>query len=174
MVSERGLDDRSKLDRTVNATLSQNLRAGETVRVIIHGLIGSAFVGTDRRLFVFRKQLWNLKTASWGYETITGVAMDLPMMGRRFVEVHAAGEHSDLTKMQIGGGSGDSDRAKQGIAVLRQLIADYEQRSTQRPPLQQASASIVEQLRELAGLRDAAIITASEFEAKKAELLQRM
>jgi hypothetical protein len=146
----------------------------ETVRVIIQGLIGSAFVGTDRRLFVFRKQLWNMKTASWGYESITGVAMDFPTMGRRFVEVHAAGEHSDLTTMQISGSNGAADRAKEGIALLRQLIAEYRQRSAQRASLHPSDPSAAQRLRELAGLRDAGIITGAEFEAKKKELLQRM
>jgi len=41
-------------------------------------------------------------------------------------------------------------------------------------PAGDATASIVEQIKQLAGLRDAGAITADEFEAKKSELLKRI
>lgn len=42
------------------------------------------------------------------------------------------------------------------------------------PPAADATSSIVDQIKQLAGLRDAGAITADEFEAKKAELLKRI
>jgi hypothetical protein len=42
------------------------------------------------------------------------------------------------------------------------------------PPASSSNPSIPEQLEQLAGLRDRGVISAAEFEAKKAQLLERM
>jgi hypothetical protein len=42
------------------------------------------------------------------------------------------------------------------------------------PPATSSNPSIPEQLEQLAGLRDRGVISAAEFEAKKAQLLERM
>jgi hypothetical protein len=42
------------------------------------------------------------------------------------------------------------------------------------PPAASGSLSVAEQIQQLAGLRDSGAITAAEYEAKKAQLLERM
>ena len=53
--------------------------------------------------------------------------------------------------------------------MLRRLIADQQHGS--HAPAAPVAASPLDQLRQLAGLRDAGIVTQAEFDAKKADLL---
>ena len=61
--------------------------------------------------------------------------------------------------------------------IYRQMEASARKRASwsQAPPAQAApAASIPDQIHQLAELRDRGVITAAEFEAKKAQLLERM
>ncbi len=53
-------------------------------------------------------------------------------------------------------------------------VVDGRRRAAQRPRRAAAPPSVPEQLNQLAELRDRGVITAAEFEAKKAQLLDRM
>lgn len=82
------------------------------------------------------------------------------------VTIESTGGH---TIVAHGLKKGEADEAK---GLLDRLISGARSRSAEGPP--PPAVDIPEQLRKLAELRDAGVLTAEEFEAKKAELLARM
>lgn len=76
-----GPEDRSQLSGAANHELDQNLLPGEGVKVIIRGVGGSAMIGTDRRVFVFKKgfmagSMFGSKVSSFDYRNLTGVHLE--------------------------------------------------------------------------------------------------
>lgn len=54
---------------------------GERVEVVVRGVHGQLMIGTDRRVFVYKKgftagALLGKKVASWDYRNISGIQMD--------------------------------------------------------------------------------------------------
>ena len=66
------------------------------------------------------------------------------------------------------------EQAKAGVALLRQLIAEAQRPAYSSVPPAPAPLDVPDQIRKLGELRDAGLLTAAEFESKKAELLARM
>jgi hypothetical protein len=183
MPKEWSLDDREQLHKEANKLLDENLAPGEPVLVIIRGERNSAIIGTDRRVFVFKKGFMSgsafaRKLSTWDYRNITGVQVETGIMYGS-AAIQAAG-------IQVGEISHDNaakaphavplmrdhfNQAKAGGAALRQHIAAHQSAPAAAPP---AAPDAMDQLRKLSELRDAGILTDSEFEAKKAELLARM
>lgn len=181
------LDDRDQLHKDANKALDENLMPGEGVRVIIRGSYDSALIATDRRVFVFKKGIFSgaamaKKLSSWDYRNITGIQIETGMVSGT-VALQAAG--AVAVDASFWGGDSNSamkaanaialvrdhfDQAKLGVAGIRQLIAANQA----GPTSVTAAPDIPDQLRKLAELRDAGIVTAAEFDAKKAELLSRL
>ena len=174
------LDDRQQLHRDANAALEQNLMPGETVRVIIRGNYDSAMIGTDRRVFVFKKGFLSgagmgSKLSSWDYRNLGGIQLETGMLSGTValqgpgIESKDASSGGDANKSPhaLGLANPHFDPARRGVAVLRSLIAESQ---ATRP----AAPDAAEQLRKLGELHGAGILTDAEFEAKKAELLARL
>lgn len=177
------LDDRAQLHKEANALLDENLAPDESVVVIIRGEWNSAIIGTDRRVFVFKKGFMSgsafaRKLSTWDYRNITGVQVETGMITGS-AAIQAAGipaeqiSHDNAAKAPhaVPLMREHFAQAKAGAAVLRQQIAVH-----QAGPSATAAAEpdITDQLRKLAELHDARILTDAEFDAKKAELLSRM
>jgi hypothetical protein len=142
------------------------------------------------------------KLASFAYESIVGVELHGGALTGAVV-IHVPGAASVSTSYWQNA-KDDAHKAynaipisrpyaeaQEGVSVLRALIADHSSRRhpTAQPapdadvqPSPEATAiaaqvaqpDVFDQLRKLAELRDAGIVTAEEFDAKKTELLSRL
>ncbi len=167
------LHDRAQLHKGANRVLDQNLAPDETVRVIIRGIQDSAFIGTERRLFVFKKVLWDQKMSTWDYSGISGVEyQDKGPLMPAFVRANAVGtdekrSYASDNALQIS--FLDKTSAATGVAELRRLIQSATATVTPSPA---ASADYIDEIKRLAALMEAGILSVEEFEAKKRRLLE--
>jgi len=186
------LADRSKLHRKANEALDQNLTPGESVEVVILGPSNQAIIGTNRRVFVYKKGFmagasFGSEITSWDYRNLNGIQIHTGMMSGAIV-IQAPGQSGTRTSYWS---NTDSDPykapnaipinrpwepAQRGVARLRQLI-DAALRLAPDPvsySTRQGVGDPIEQLKQLGELRDAGIVTPQEFEQKKAEMLRRL
>ena len=49
------INDRTRLHRKANEVLDQNLAPGEQIEVVVTGPSNQAAIGTDRRVFIYKK-----------------------------------------------------------------------------------------------------------------------
>jgi len=183
------LDDRKMLHKDANKALDENLLPGEAVRVIVPGDHDSALIGTDRRVFVFKKGLvsgaaFGRKLASWDHANVTGVQLETGVASGVALVQAPGVEATDVSAWGRGPSSAlkaphavvlsarDFELARRGVAELRRLIAEYQGPSSGHGAA--GGPTVLDQLRQLGELRDAGVVTADEFEAKKAELLARL
>jgi Short C-terminal domain len=182
--------DRSRLHRKANEALDQNLAPGEEVQVIITGPSAQAIVGTDRRVFVYKKGFmagasFGSELTSWDYRNLVGVQLHTGMMSGAVV-LQAPGQTGTRTSVWQQGDSDPYkapnaipinrpyDQAEAGVARLRQLVhaAQDGRRATPAAPAPAAS-SLVDEIKRLADLHAAGALTDEEFAAFKAQLLRR-
>jgi Domain of unknown function (DUF4429) len=83
--TNRFLTDRSKLHSELNRELDVNLSPGETVEVIISGPSNQTVIGTDRRVFIYKKGFmagaaFGFEMTSWDYRNLNGVQLHTGMM----------------------------------------------------------------------------------------------
>ncbi|MEV3925918.1 SHOCT domain-containing protein [Actinomadura coerulea] len=187
-IAPESLTERSRLHRKANEVLDQNLSPGETVQVIITGANSQAIIGTDRRVFVYKKGIFagasfGAEITSWDYRGVVGVQIHTGMMTGAVI-VQAPGQ-SGVRTSSWKAGEGDPykapnaipivrpwDQAQVGVARLRQLIEEAHQstegsegRSAARP------STIADELKKLADLRDAGALSEEEFLSLKAKVL---
>jgi hypothetical protein len=166
------LDDRAQLHKSAVASLDATLDPDESVRVIIRGIQDSAFIGTDRRLFVFKKTLWNEKMSSWDYRSVGGVEFDdKGPLFPGYVRVNAIGSdnrraHASDNALQIA--FSEKKAAAAGTAELRRLISAYRAPTTSA---QTTPADPLDQIKKAADLRDAGVLSEEEFQETKRRLL---
>jgi hypothetical protein len=182
--------DRNRLHKKANEALDQNLAPGESVQVVITGPSNQAIVGTERRVFVYKKGFmagasFGSELTTFDYRNLVGVQLHTGMMTGAVV-VQAPGQSGTRTNTWKQG-DGDPykapnaiplsrpyDQAEEGVAVLRRLIdaAQHHQVAQPPPPAHAAGpVSLVAELERLAGLRQAGFITDVEFSAFKAQLM---
>ena len=178
------------LHKKAQQALKQNLAEGEEVLAVVHGQSGWAMIGTDRRVFVFKKgisagAMFGTKFTSFDYRNVGGVELKKGMMaGHAVLDVAGAPtlEHNK-ERMKAANAialSRPYDSAETEIARLRKLITDWHDRdsaSTSAPVTSTGAGSeedIMAKIQQLGELRDRGLVTPEEFEAKKAELLGRL
>jgi hypothetical protein len=183
------------LHKRARQALNENLASGEEVRVILN--MGrrtrkAAIIATDRRLFVFKTGLnsgatFGSKFSSFDYRNVSGISLHTgAMTGSAVIDVAGA---APVGSSYWGNRNNDPwkaqnaipivrpyDDAKRQVAAIRQLITDWHDRAVapQSPAVETQTGDVVDQIRRLGELRDAELITAEEFEAKKTELLKRL
>jgi Short C-terminal domain len=182
------LADRSHLHRKANEALDQNLAAGESVEVVIIGPSNQAIIGTNRRVFVYKKGFmagasFGSELTSWDYRNLNGVQIHTGMMTGAVV-LQAPGQSGTRTNTWK---NSDSDPykapnaipivrpwepAQERVARLRELMDAANQTGQQAAPV--LNVDPMAQLKQLGELRDAGVVTPEEFEAKKAEILSRV
>jgi hypothetical protein len=185
--SEPAIDDIRQLHKDAQKALQQNLSQGEVVRVIIKGPWDQAMIGTDFRLFVFKKGLmggvvFGTKMASWDYKNLTGVQIETGVSSG-LVALQGAGIISENMSYWNTGDRGPQEspfaiplvrenfeQAKTRVPILRDLI----HKAQQSQAVQSPSSDIPAQISKLSELKDRGILSMEEFETKKKELLSRM
>ncbi len=172
-------DDREQLHKDARKLIDDNLSTGEDVKVIILGDANSAMIGTDRRVFVFKKGIasgatFGAKFNSFQYQNITGVQANIGMLSG-FLAVQGAGinDKDDDIKAPhtIRFSRANNDLVRRRVALLGQLVAEY---GGARDVTAPDSIDIPEQIKKLADLKDVGILSDEEFDDKKADLLSRM
>jgi hypothetical protein len=187
------LADRSRLHRKANQALDNNLAPGEPVLVVITGPSNQAIIGTDRRVFVYKKGFmagasFGSEMTSWSYRNLVGVQLHTGMMSGAVV-LQGPGQSGVSTSYWKQGNDDPYkapnaipvvrpwDQTQQGVARLRELVdAAHTQPAMSPSPL--APSSVGDDpmvlLAQLGELRDAGVISPEEFEAKKVEILRRI
>jgi hypothetical protein len=186
------LNARGRLHRGANDALDKNLAPDEAVEVVITGPSNQAIVGTGRRAFVYKKGFmagasFGSELTSWDYRHLVGVQLHTGMFSGAVV-LQAPGQTGNRTNTWR---FGDDDpykapnaipisrpweQAVEGVARLRQLIDRAHQPPPGGPagPTPASELDPISVLEKLGELRDAGVLTAAEFEAKKAEILRRI
>lgn len=95
--------DRSRLHPKANEALDQNLAPGERIHLIITGPSAQAIVGTDRRVFVYKKGFmagasFGAELTSWDYRNLVGVQLHTGMMSGAVV-LQAPGQSGTRTNV---------------------------------------------------------------------------
>ena len=162
--------------------------------VIIAGPSNQAIIGTDRRLFVYKKGFmagatFGAELTSWDYRNLVGIQIHTGMVSGAVV-VQAPGQSGTRTNVWK---QGDSDPykapnaipisrpwkpAQEGVARLRQLI-DGAHNPSQQPVHPQGSlpaaggevGSLADEINRLADLHASGALTDEEFTQFKARLL---
>jgi len=167
--------------------LEANLSDGEPVFVFMEGVWGQSIVATDRRVMIIKTGLqaggagFGKKCKTFPYEHVTSIDCNKGIaMGR--LQVTAGGTTENRTGFFSGARSAEnvvSFRATQyhkfQVATnrIRKLLEDR-RASLARPVVAQQVESIPDQIKKLAELKDAGILTTEEFKTKKKELLKRL
>jgi len=180
------LTDRTRLHKKAVEQLDSNLVEGESIQAIITGPSNQAIIGTDRRVFVYKKGFmagatFGSEITSWDYRNLNGVQMHTGMMNGA-VLLQAPGQSGASTKTW---GNSDSDpykapnaipivrpwdQANEGVARLRELIE-----MAHRPVAAVAAdapVSVADELKKLAQLRSDGLLDDDEFRDLKAKLLK--
>jgi hypothetical protein len=129
-----------------------------------------------------------LKFSSFDYRNVSGVQLHLGMItGSAVVDVAGA---APVGSSYWGNGNTDSRKAQNAIRVtkgsrpgpdaakVRELITNWHNRQDAAAGTPAVTATdgsdVLDQIKKLGELRDAGLLTADEFEAKKTDLLGRL
>lgn len=144
------------------------IRSSENVAELGQGSLGGKqgiVVLTTERLFFFERSMMGTETLQeFALPAIQALSVSKKMTGER-IEVAYSGTSAEITNMQ----HGQADAITRAFHQVRR-----ESSASTAQPAPASAPDPVDQLRKLAELRDAGILTADEFESKKAELLNRM
>jgi len=158
------IDDISILPSYVEKELTSILSSDESIKVTIVGLGNSAMVGTERRVFIFKKGIaagaaFGIKSSSWDFLNLNGIQIETgPTTG--VIALEGPGIVSqDLSSLNFNAndpknawvvphtlviGKGHLERARLGVNTLRELIANFQQGSQRQPKKNRSYASNVD------------------------------
>ena len=139
------------------------VRAGENVAALGQGSYNKKqgiIVLTDQRLFFFEKSIGSESLEEFGLPSVSSIEVGKKLGGERLT-IHASGNRAEITHMM----HGQSDEIVRQFRVLKQTPA---------APAMPTQADPLDQIKKLGELRDAGVLTPAEFEAKKADLLDRL
>ena len=166
--------------------LVRHLLAGERVDAVVPGMLknGNGLLAlTDRRLLFLRDGWAGQALEQFPLLQVGSIVLD-PGMVLAKLSVHAGGQKLVFSSVPKSEGADFVERVR--VAVSAQLLpsapvpgppADPFAKRAPAPAPAPAGGdfpAVIEQLRQLAELRDAAVITIADFKAKKAELLARI
>jgi hypothetical protein len=176
------------LQGPIRESIQANLEPGETVEVVVLGQANQTLVGTGRRVFVAKQGIltggfFRKQSSSWDYRNISGVELQRSLtMTAVILQVPGVAPVTEIGRFSKGSGSvweapnavvvTLSPDLEASVARLRELIAEHQQpqlATTMQPP-----DGPLDQLKKLAELRDAGVITVDEFESKKTKLLDQV
>ena len=143
------------------------LRFDERVAELGQGQYGGKqglVVLTDQRLFFFEKSLGSETVEEFALSAISSFSVGKKMTGET-LQIHASGTKAEIKSM----GHGQGDAVASAFRELKNA-ATHKQSQTHNG----GGIDPMAQLERLSSLRDKGIVSADEFELKKAELLQRM
>lgn len=165
--------------------LQQALMPGEAVLDWAPGKGGSFLIATDRRAIIVKAgiatgQLFGRQVNAYPYQQLTavdfqtGVFDGYVQLGAGGAQARAIGSRTEQMQAanSVAFNKSEEQRFRAVVATMRQKIAEAQQAQQAQQPA--AATSIPAQIAQLAQLRDSGVLSAEEFEAKKAELLARM
>jgi hypothetical protein len=133
----------------------------------LDGKQGIVVLTTERLFFFERSMMGNESLQEFALPAIQALSLSKKLTGER-LEVSYSGTKAEITKMQHG----------QADAIVRAFHAVKREALASSAPPQPVTTSTApdpaEQIQKLGQLRDQGLITAEEFEAKKADILARM
>jgi hypothetical protein len=118
---------------------------------------------TSERLFFFEKSLGSETVEEFGIGAISSIAVSKKMTGETLT-IYASGNTAEVKSMMHGLG----DAVARAFRNLKQLAGEAREKPAG------SGEDAITQLERLAALRDKGILSADEFEVKKADLLGRM
>lgn len=121
-------------------------------------------IASNKRLLFYAKKLTGFDLEVFPYSTISSIEMSKRLMGHK-ITIYASGNKATVKWIQKGDVQKFMEEAKARIGKkeVKEIIPES--------PLLQ---DIPEQIRKLAELRDQGILSETEFEIKKKELLAKM
>jgi hypothetical protein len=120
---------------------------------------------TDGRLLFVQDGVMSKTTEDFPIDKVSSVQWTSGMMMGSIV-IFASGNKSEIKNV-------NKDDGKELVDKIRHRISDPTPPGA-TPPATVPATDPIEQLRKLGELRDAGVVTPEEFEAKKAELLNRL
>lgn len=138
------------------AELGQGQYAGKQGLVVL----------TNQRLFFFEKSLGGETVEEFALSAISSFSVNKKMTGETLL-IHASGNNAEIKSM----GHGQADAVARAYRDLKNAVSQAEAQPQLR---NDASIDPLVQLERLSSLRDKGVVSAEEFESKKAELLKRM
>ncbi|MBT2488657.1 PH domain-containing protein [Streptomyces sp. ISL-96] len=169
----------AKIDKLLTQA-QEHMAPGEQVIAAVQGTYEGRLMGekitragillaTNQRLAFYAKRLAGYDFESFPYANISSFESGKNMMGR-FIRFAASGNDVQLKWIA------DLSAFAQFVETVRDSMTHA--RSAPPPPAPQPVAAtqhdMYEQLRKLGELRDAGVLTSQEFDAKKAELINRL
>ncbi|WP_313431730.1 PH domain-containing protein [Siminovitchia terrae] len=118
------------------------------------------FLATNKRLFFYAKKLGGYESESFPYSNISSFEASKGMMGHA-ISFFASGNKVKMKWIQ----DGDIDGF---INHVRQTMG---KKASSKEPVNTGARSVVEELKELASLRDNGILTDEEFQKEKEKIL---
>jgi len=145
--------------------LVEHLREGERVEEMVGGAYGKGhglLVLTNLRVLFVLHGIVTQQTEDFGIDKISSIQWSAgPMFG--VVTIFTSGNKAEIRNV-------DKSTGKAIVETVRTRIS----RRDTAPTPTAAQPDVVDQIRRLGELRDAGVLTAAEFDAKKAELLGRL
>jgi Bacterial PH domain/Protein of unknown function (DUF2510) len=150
--------------------LPDHLWEGETVDQMTTGAYGAGtglVVLTDRRLLFLHEGLMSKTSEDFPMDKVSSVQWSSGLMMGTIV-IFASGNKSEIKNV-------NKDDGKEIVDKIRhRLTAPGETSLLRQAANAHPTPDPIDQLRKLGELRDAAVLTAQEFEKKKTELLDRL
>jgi uncharacterized membrane protein YdbT with pleckstrin-like domain len=135
------------------------------------------FVLTDRRV-IYRTGVFAKRGVEIPLPRINNINFHQGMVDRLVgagsLEIQSAGQDGESRFSHVRHPDGIQQEIYRQIEVHARDRANYGREPIEAIPAQEPAANIPEQLRQLAELRDSGVISDADFEAKKAQLLERM
>lgn len=148
--------------------LESYLWEGERVERMTTGAYGKGtglIVLTDRRLLFVQDGMMSQTTEDFPLEHVTSVSWASGLLGT--VVIYTAGNKAEIKNVHKGDG-------KEIVDLVRHRLSEGTAAQQQPAPQQAPGNDVTSQLAKLGELRDAGVINDQEFQAKKADLLNRM
>ncbi len=149
--------------------LTEHLWEGETVEEMTTGAYGKGIglvVLTDRRLLFVQDGVMSKTSEDFPLDKVSSVQWSSGMMTGSII-IFASGNKSEIKNV-------NKDDGKEMVDKMRHRISASRESSAASSTAPVPAADPIEQLKRLGELRDAGVVTAEEFETKKAELLSRL
>lgn len=162
----------AKLDKLV-AKASEHLDDGEEILEAVDGTYETEVMGTDsaragvllatdNRLLFYAKKMTGFELESFSYKTISSFERGKSMMGGT-LKFHASGNSVSMKWIS-------AKNLDEFVSTVKSKMDEAQSGGGQSAPKDDPA----DQLRKLAELRDAGILSEEEFSAKKQEILDRM
>ena len=148
------LEENEKVEQAVLGTYESKLMGKDTVRP---GILAAS----DQRLIFFAKKVMGYELEVFPYSTISSIEMGKNFMGY-YLRFFASGNHVSIKWIR-------DEELSQFVSLVKNKMGS---KPSSSPSPKHAETDVYDQLKKLAELKEAGIISSEEFEAKKKQLLK--